>query len=392
MGTAVAIRGFGGMAKVQAYGQRLQQQAHFGGMDDGGLPILTLDKDEGYWRFGENNTELEEGDLLAVNPISFRHGYVAFGKAGDGLAETLDGEKAEVMQPMEFDLPTRDELPELELVTFKRGEKPREPDWQLCLSLELVVIEGPNKGETLIYKPLSKGGLRMVRKIMAEVGRKLAEGEEDCVPLIELYVDKPYKSKYGSKVYNPLFEVIEWTTPEDDGKDAPKAEKHPKKGETTAKGDPVDTRKSSKSREVEDDDADDSRSTKRRQGRDEEPAKKTRSGRGREVEEEDAPEEGTRSRRGRDEEPAKEERRSRRGRDEDAEGEAEEPRGKRSARGGRGEVDDAKSDSGRSTRRARQDDDEEEAPRTRRGAKDDSEDEREGVRGRRAAGGRRTRQ
>lgn len=375
MGTAVAIRGFGGGERLQAYGRNIAQQAQFGGMDDGGLPILSLDKDEGFWRFGEDNTELDEKDLLAVNPISFVHGYVAFGK--EGLAETLDGDKAEVMVPADGPLPHRDTLPELELVKLKRGEEAREPSWQLCMGVQMVIIEGPNEGTTVIYKPMSKGGQRMVRKLMAEIGRRLEDGREDCVPLIEVW-SEDYKHRTYGKIFNPLFEVVEWTTAEDDGSERPAAKVNGKKA-----GPAIE----SKTKKPVDED-------ERR------PARGTRTTRGRDVEETEAEEvedekPARGSRRGGDvaKEPAKPAR-SARGRDRDDEEveEVEEERGsRRSARGGRDKVDEPKSDSRRSTRRARDDVEEEEAPRTRRGARDADEDAGEAVRGRRASAGRRSR-
>ena len=418
MGTAIAIRGFGNIEKMKSLGRKMTQQAYFGGGTEDMKPILQLDKDEGYWRFGSDGDELTEKDVIAVNPASFRHGYVAFGKEGTGVALTLDGDSAEVMVPFDFDPPIRDELPELELVRFKRGEPEREPDWKFCRSVDMVVVEGPNKGAEFVYKPTSRGGGRMVAKLQAEIGRRMEDGTEECVPLIELFSES-YKHRTYGKIYNPTFEIIEWVTPDEDGTgedDDTKPQKHPKKGERTAKGDLVDQRED----EPEDDGEDEEDAKPARKGRraakeDAKPARKGRRSRAVEPEddgpeedepEEDEPEETTRrrgSRRADVKERTKADtaRRSRRGREEEPEEDDEPEEDAKPARRGRGRRDDRdKAVEARQERRGRrgrdtedEDDGEEEAPRVRRRNRDteDEDEGKRGPRGRNASGGRRSR-
>jgi len=52
-----------------------------------GTVILKMDK-TGHWVFGADQTEVEDGSIWAVNPFSFVHGYIAWGK-GEVLAEKL---------------------------------------------------------------------------------------------------------------------------------------------------------------------------------------------------------------------------------------------------------------------------------------------------------------
>lgn len=397
MGTAVAIRGgFGSLEKMRSYGRNLVQGAAFGGSDLEGKDLLVLDHKEGYWRFGQESGELTEKDLLAVNPMSFQHGYVAFGK--EGMAVDLDGNPAQVMVSADFTMPNRDDLPELELVRFKRGEPEREPDWKLCRSVDLVVVEGPNKGQELRYAPTSRGGTRMVLKLQAEVGRRFEAEDLQCVPLVELFAE-PYKHRTYGKIFNPIAEIIEWTDLEDDGTTA---QKHPKKGEKTAKGAPVDTRKGS--RDDEDDEPEDKPRGRRGRDEDNEPKRTTKGRRGRDEdaeaeEEEEAPRVG-KGRRGRGdddgEKPARG-RSARRGRDEDDEPEEDNRRERKSSRRSRDEEDEPEDKPrGKAARRGRDEEDEPEDNRrerksSRRGREEPEEEEAAGPRGRRASAGGRSR-
>ncbi len=43
----------------------------------GGLPILKLGKD-GIWRYGQTDTDVQDGSEWAVNPVSMKKGFIAW--------------------------------------------------------------------------------------------------------------------------------------------------------------------------------------------------------------------------------------------------------------------------------------------------------------------------
>ena len=45
-----------------------------------GMPMLTFKRDNnGTWSFGRKRTDVEEGSRWAVNPLTFKRGYICFG-------------------------------------------------------------------------------------------------------------------------------------------------------------------------------------------------------------------------------------------------------------------------------------------------------------------------
>lgn len=333
---------FGSLDAVQKYANALAGVSLLVGADND-RDILNVQPDEGYWCFGQDKTELHETDLVALNPSSFRHGYIAF--SGKDVAFDLDGNPAEVLLSVTQPLPYVEDLPELEPIKGRRGEKDRPPSWQLQIAVDMVVIEGPNKGAELVYKPTSRGGLKMLRKLTEEVARKLASGDATVVPVLELFTDSYNNKTYNKRVYTPEFAIVEWVGLDETefkaekadskrGKGKTEPEKHPKRGERTAKGAPVDSRRAVRDEPVGDEGDEDDDPAPRSRGRaarDEEPAPRGRRGRA-PVEDEEP---RTRSRRGRDEEEVEEPApRGRRGREPvEDETEAEEPRTARSRRG-----------------------------------------------------------
>ena len=86
-----------------------------------GTVIIKMDK-TGHWVFGADQTEIEDDSTWAINPLSFVHGYIAW---GDG--EVLGEKMVSVSQP----------LPELEPAppNAKKG-------WETQVGLSMKCISG----------------------------------------------------------------------------------------------------------------------------------------------------------------------------------------------------------------------------------------------------------
>lgn len=188
------------------------QNVHTSTKPKGGEPILRLGRD-GLWIFGADNTEVEDGARWAVNPLSLQHGYICWKVIPEGSKESpeLLGEE---MVSMFSAKPDKASLPDY-------GHP-----WADCLSFELLCLSGEDKGEQMLYKTSSTGGLRATREFIAALMAQLDKDESKPVPVIELKSDH-YKHKTYGKTYFPVFDIVDFVAMDqapDAGGDKPTAE------------------------------------------------------------------------------------------------------------------------------------------------------------------------
>jgi hypothetical protein len=111
---------------------------------DVGVVIVKMDKG-GHWVFGADQTEIEEGSTWAVNPLSFVHGFIAWGD-GEVLGEKMVG----IANP----LPELDEAPP----GAKKG-------WESQVGMSIKCVSGEDKGLEARYTVTSVGGKRAVQTL-----------------------------------------------------------------------------------------------------------------------------------------------------------------------------------------------------------------------------------
>lgn len=155
-------------------------------------PLIRFVK-SGDWVFGAENEDLPEGTELAVNPNSFKVGYIAWHKS------EIEGERM-VSLGQEI---SEDDLPE---VKAKDG-------WQLQVSVELADPKAAKDGSRneYIFKTSSMGG----RDCLLDLTKKLAEELEenkDMIPVVRLG-STSYKHKDYGRVYKPTLELVRWIKP-----------------------------------------------------------------------------------------------------------------------------------------------------------------------------------
>lgn len=161
----------------------------------GGKPFLRLSSEGEGWLYGQENVEVEEGSRWAVNPFSFRSGWVCWAdpKKNGNKREKL----GDVMKPITeaVPCPTTDH-------TAKGGQ------WQEQFGFDLVCISGEDTGTEVAYNVNSYGGKAAFDTIYQAV---LDRPEKAfCFPIVELNQDS-YKNKtYGKTVYTPVFDIVDW--------------------------------------------------------------------------------------------------------------------------------------------------------------------------------------
>lgn len=169
--------------------------------------FLKMGKD-GIWTYGAEGTEVEEGALWALNPASFRHGWINW-RDDPKKVERL----GELMVSV-FDEPNLPDRP----ADLEGGK------WSEQWAVAVICVSGEDEGTELEYSVNSKSGISELRdRIAGLVGDKM-EAEEPCVPIVELLSDS-YKHKTYGKIYTPELKITRWSEMgSDDVDEADKAE------------------------------------------------------------------------------------------------------------------------------------------------------------------------
>ena len=134
--------------------------------------------------FGQRRTVVEDGSRWAVNPLSFKRGYICFGDGNKVLGEHL----VPVSQPM----PDVTELPD-------KGFP-----WQQQWAVDLKCINGTDAGIEVIFKPTTVGGIQAVAGLIEAVRDRLNGGQHDgkVSPIVHLEKDSYQHGQYG-RVWTP---------------------------------------------------------------------------------------------------------------------------------------------------------------------------------------------
>ena len=152
------------------------------------MVLLKMDK-TGHWTFGGDHTEVEDGAQWAVNPFSFTHGWIAWGK-GEAL-----GEK---MVPMTQPLPEQGEAP----AGAKKG-------WELQVGFCLKCLNGEDQGMEARFMTTSIGGKKAVQALAVQISEAIIKDQSRPVAVVKLATDSYTHKEYGL-VHVPVFEVVSW--------------------------------------------------------------------------------------------------------------------------------------------------------------------------------------
>lgn len=160
--------------------------------DSTGQSFLKLHKG-GFFVYGQDETEVEEGSLWAVNPNSFMVGYIAWPAEGTG-------------KPLGEEMRTITEDPLVHSTLPDVGAP-----WVQQAGFQVMCISGEDTGQQCIFKSSSKGGLRGVNDFLNEVMAHLQAnpGTEETVPVLKLEVESYKHSTYG-KINTPTFTIQKW--------------------------------------------------------------------------------------------------------------------------------------------------------------------------------------
>jgi hypothetical protein len=157
-----------------------------------GLPMLQFKREgDGTWLHGQRRTVVEDGSRWAVNPTTFRRGYICFSDAKKVVGERL----LQVSQPM----PDPSELPD-------KGFQ-----WNQQWAVNLKCLDGADAGLEVVYKPTTVGGIQAIVGLVEEVrdrlNGKMHGGKVS--PIVHLGKYDWNSPQYG-RIWAPLFDVTAW--------------------------------------------------------------------------------------------------------------------------------------------------------------------------------------
>ena len=198
MADIIAFKGAGLPAGDLAMYKRNLEQAQETAPTIGGLPFLKMGKDA-VWRYGQTDTEVQEGSEWAVNPVTFKKGFIAWAESG--------GTKplGEVMKPV-----LAGNLPRLEQMADVGAE------WKDNVYFELTCLNGDDEGKTVKFANSTKGAVEAFHVLIAHLIHQIDVDKSKLVPIVALQSTGYQHSNrsYGIKgwVAKPHFEIIEWVS------------------------------------------------------------------------------------------------------------------------------------------------------------------------------------
>ena len=170
----------GALAALTALGTVLNAVDTASVVGRSGLPMLTFKRDgSGTWAFGQKRTIVEDGSRWAVNPLTFKRGYICFSNDNKVVGEHL--------------LPVSQPMPEVTELADKAFE------WQEQWAVNLKCIDGTDAGTEVIYKPTTVGGIQAVAGAIEEVRDRINGNQHGgkVAPIVRLEKDSYPHPQFG---------------------------------------------------------------------------------------------------------------------------------------------------------------------------------------------------
>jgi hypothetical protein len=175
----------------------------------GDKQFLKMDKGNGDWMYGQDEAIISPKSLWAVNPHSFAYGYIAWDTDSGGAPVQ------EIMVPVNRPLPAQNALP------AALDSKGNALGYQFQQSVDMVCVldpDGDDKdsdlGVEVQYKQSSVGAMKAFKSLTNAVAAQLQKGSDAIVPIVKITADSYKHKKYG-KIFNPIFEIVEWRKMDD---------------------------------------------------------------------------------------------------------------------------------------------------------------------------------
>jgi hypothetical protein len=160
----------------------------------GGKDLIKLSKGDGTWNIGQSDTPMQVGSKWLINILSICHGHICWSNyQGTRKNERL----GEVMVPMSEPKPKRPDP----IDGFPFAEQ---------RSFEAVCLNGEDAGTEVQFKNGSVGTMKGFKKLEDAIKSQLRTNRAYPCPVIQFKSDKYKHTDYGW-IFNPIFEVVDWS-------------------------------------------------------------------------------------------------------------------------------------------------------------------------------------
>lgn len=160
-----------------------------------GKVFLKMDR-TGHWVYGADQTEIEADSVWAINPVSFTHGFIAWGEGAVLLAQKV------------FPITVRRDDIEADLepapVQSPNG-------WQYEMGFSMVCTSGEDQGLEVRFATTTNGGVRATQGLINALRDQLDKDVSRPVALVKLGKESYQNKNYG-RIFNPVFNVLEWVS------------------------------------------------------------------------------------------------------------------------------------------------------------------------------------
>lgn len=209
MGTEVAKKAETQLAALKGLKTKVQKTKR--ALPAGKIDFLRMLK-SGKWVFGQNNMRVQEGSMWAINPLTFKSGYVCWTDYPDG-AKKKNKMLNKVMLPLGSEMPDPEDLKKFyaDADEYNNGEP-----WSYDpnMSVEMTCVSGEDKGKTVLYETSSKGGTGLLGAYLDKMEAMI--DEDTPVAIIKLVNDE-YDHPTWGETLTPDFEYVEWRALDDAG-------------------------------------------------------------------------------------------------------------------------------------------------------------------------------
>lgn len=157
-----------------------------------GLPMLTFKREgSGTWAIGQKRTIVEEGSRWAVNPKSFKYGFICFDNNNKVAAERL----VPVSQPKP------------DVTTLPDKGFPWTEQW----GVNVKCLTGADRSTEAVFKPTTVGGIQAISLLIEAVRDRLNDNQHDgkVSPIVHLEKDSYQHPQFG-KVWTPVLTIVDW--------------------------------------------------------------------------------------------------------------------------------------------------------------------------------------
>ena len=190
-GQAIAPASSGALISLEALAKALNTVDMTATSGRSNIPMLQFASRENVWTFGQKQIVVDQDSTWAVNPTTFKRGYIAFNDNNKPVGEHL----VSVSQPM----PDKNELPD-------KGSA-----WQEQWAVNLKCTTGTDAGAEVVYKPSTVGGIQAVGGLIEAVRDRLNGGRHDgkVAPIVRLERDSYQHPQYG-RIWTPTLRIVDW--------------------------------------------------------------------------------------------------------------------------------------------------------------------------------------